>query len=77
MLIRQCRELGIGIILTDQHPHLISSAALGNTYTTICLNQKDPTDINKAAGLSLVDDADKKYFSMLNTGEAIVKMQDR
>lgn len=77
MLIRQCRELGIGIIIVDQHPHLISSAALGNTYTTICLNQKDPTDINKAAGLSLVDDADKKFFSMLNTGEAIVKMQDR
>jgi len=48
MLFRQCRELGIGIIVLDQHPHLLSAAALGNTYTTICLNQKDPNDINKA-----------------------------
>jgi len=77
MLLRQCREIGIGIIVIDQHPHLISSAALGNTYTTICLNQRDPSDINKAAGLSLVDDSEKRYFSMLPVGQAIVKLQDR
>ena len=29
MLFRQCRELGIGIIVLDQHPHLLSAAALG------------------------------------------------
>lgn len=77
MLFRQCREIGIGIIVIDQHPHLISSAALGNTYTTICLNQRDPSDINRAAGLSLVDDSEKKFFSMLSVGQAIVKLQDR
>lgn len=77
MLLRQCREIGIGIIVIDQHPHLISSAALGNTYTTICLNQRDPSDINRAAGLSLVDDSEKKWFSMLPVGQAIVKLQDR
>lgn len=77
MLLRQCREIGIGIIVIDQHPHLISSAALGNIYTTVCLNQRDPSDINKAAGLSLVDDSEKKYFSMLPVGQAIVKLQDR
>lgn len=76
-LLRQGRELGIGCIVVDQHPHLISSAALGNCYTTICLNQKDPTDINKAAGLSLVRDADKHHFSLLHTGQGIVKLQDR
>ncbi|MCB7129544.1 MAG: hypothetical protein J3T61_08410 [Candidatus Brocadiales bacterium] len=77
MLLRQCREIGIGIIVIDQHPHLISSAALGNTYTTICLNQRDPSDINRAAGLSLVDDSEKRFFSMLPVGQAIVKLQDR
>lgn len=77
MLLRQCRELGIGIIVIDQHPHLISSAALGNTYTTLCLNQRDPTDINRAAGLSLVEELEKKWFSMLPVGRAIVKLQDR
>ena len=77
MLLRQCREIGIGVIVIDQHPHLISSAALGNAYTTICLNQRDPSDINRAAGLSLVDDSEKKFFSMLPVGQAIVKLQDR
>lgn len=77
MLLRQCREIGIAMIVIDQHPHLISSAALGNTYTSICLNLKDPGDINKAAALSQVDDEDKGYFSMLSVGQGIVKLQNR
>ena len=77
MLFRQCRELGIGIIVLDQHPHLLSSAAMGNTHTTVCLNQKDPSDINKAAAISLLDTDEKKYFSMLPVGQGIVKLQDR
>jgi len=77
ILLRQCRELGIGFIVIDQHPHLISSAVLGNCFTTICLNQKDPTDINKAAGLSLLDESEKRFLSMLPVGQGIVKLQDR
>lgn len=77
MLLRQCRELGIGMVIIDQHPHLISTAALGNTYTSICMNQKDPSDINKAAALSLIEADEKKYFSMLPVGQAVVKLQDR
>lgn len=76
-LLRQGRELGIGFVVIDQHPHLISSAALGNTYTSICLNQKDPSDINRAAGLSLVPEADKHHLSLLPTGQGVVKLQDR
>lgn len=77
MLFRQCRELGIGIVVIDQHPHLLSSAALGNTYTTVFLNQKDPSDINKAAAVCLLDNEEKKYLSMLSVGQGIVKLQDR
>ncbi len=77
MLFRQCREIGIGMIVIDQHPHLISSAALGNTYTSICLNQKDPVDITRAAQLSLVAESEKRWFSMLPVGRGIVKLQDR
>lgn len=77
MLFRQCRELGIGIVVIDQHPHLLSAAALGNVYTTVCLNQKDPSDINKAAAVSLLDTDEKNYFSMLPVGQAIIKLQDR
>jgi len=77
MLLRQCRELGIGMVIIDQHPHLISTAALGNTYTSICMNQKDPSDINKAAALSLIETDEKKYFSMLPVGQGVIKLQDR
>lgn len=77
MLLRQCREIGIGTVIIDQQPSLISTTALANTYTSICLNQKSPSDINKAASLSLVDNDDKKYFSMLPVGWGIVKLQDR
>ena len=77
MLLRQCREIGIGTVIIDQQPSLISSTALANTYTSICMNQKSPGDISKAATLSLVDNDEKKYFSMLPVGWGIVKLQDR
>jgi hypothetical protein len=77
MLRRPCRELGIGMVVIDQHPHLISSAALGNTFATLCLNQRDPADINRAAGFSLLDQNERKWLSMLPVGQAIVKLQDR
>ena len=76
-LLRQCREVGIGFVVIDQHPHLVSSAALGNTYTSICLNLKDPADINRAAAMSLVDEEEKHAFSTLPVGHGIVKLQDR
>lgn len=77
MLLRQCRELGIAFIIVDQHPHLISSAALGNTFTTFCLNLKDPSDINRAAGLCLLDENERRYLTLLPVGQGIIKLQDR
>jgi Helicase HerA, central domain len=76
-LLRQAREIGIATVVIDQQPSLISSVALGNCYTSICLNQKNPSDINKAAALSLVDNDDRNGFSMLPVGQGVVKLQDR
>ena len=50
---------------------------MGNTYSTIFLNQKDPSDINKAAAVCLLDADEKHYFSRLPVGQGIVKLQDR
>ena len=77
MVLRQCREIGIGMILVDQHPSLISQAALGNAYTTICLNLKDPTDVKKAADLCNLDETERRHFTRLPVGHAIIKLQDR
>lgn len=76
-LLRQCRELGISFIIVDQHPHLISSAVLGNCYATVAMNLKDPRDINRAGSLCLLDDEDKDALSRLPVGQAVVKLQNR
>lgn len=77
MLLRQCREIGIGVIIVDQHPHLLSPACTGNIYASICLNLKDSRDVNRAASLSLVPDEERDYFSILPVGQGICKLQDR
>lgn len=76
-LLRQCREIGIGIVVVDQHPSQISSAALGNTYTSVCMNLKDPKDLSKAAGVSGLTADQKRHFAFLPTGQGVVKLQDR
>lgn len=77
MLLRQCREIGIGVIVVSQHPHLLSSAALGNTFTTICHNLKDVPDVNRAAAVLGLDEADKGCLRRLPVGHAVVRLQDR
>lgn len=76
-VLRQFRELGIGVVVVAQHPHLLSSAVLNNCYTSICLNLKDPADIAKAAKLSQLRDDEARYLSMLPVGQGIVKLQGR
>lgn len=77
MLLRQCREIGIGMIIVDQHPHLLSSAVTGNCYTSICLNLKDPKDVMAAARLSLLHAEDHSLLTQLPVGDGIIKLQDR
>lgn len=74
-LLRQCREIGIGVVLVDQQPNQIASTVLGNVHTSICMNLKDPADITRAAGLSLLDDSEKLYLNRLEIGAGIVKLQ--
>ncbi len=74
-LLRQCREIGIGVVLVDQQPNQISSAVLGNVHTSICLNMKDIADISRAAGISLLYEDQKHYLSQLEIGCGIVKLQ--
>jgi len=77
MLLRQCREFGIGFVIVDQHSSLMSKAVLNNLYTSISLNQKSPSDMNQAAGLSMLKEDEKHYLSQLPVGQGIVKLQDR
>jgi hypothetical protein len=76
MILRQIREQGVSICLLDQHPSLMSLPALG-TYCTIAFNLRAKDDFAvMASSLSLEND-DVGYLGQLQTGQAIVKLQDR
>jgi hypothetical protein len=76
IIFREIREFGESLILLDQHPSKISLPALGNTYTTICMNLKHKTDINAVAQCLLLD-KEKELLGSLEVGEAVVKLQGR
>ncbi|OGR74275.1 MAG: hypothetical protein A2089_03805 [Elusimicrobia bacterium GWD2_63_28] len=76
-MIRQARFLGIGMILVDQTPSLLSSTVMANVHTSISLNQKNSGDISAAAANLLLDDKQREQLSLLRVGEAIVRLSDR
>jgi len=76
IIFREIREFGESLILLDQHPSKISLYALGNTYTTICMNLKHKTDINAMAQCLLMD-KDRDILGSLQIGQAVVKLQGR
>jgi hypothetical protein len=75
--IREMRSLGIGIIIVDQMPSLISKVALANTYCTIALNVKTGQDVHTLSQAMLLDDEQKEILGTLPVGQAIIKLQDR
>jgi len=74
---REIREFGECLVLFDQHPSQISLPALGNTYTTICLNLKHAKDVNTMAQAMLLEGSEKDILGSLEVGEAVVKVQGR
>jgi hypothetical protein len=76
IIFREIREFGESLILLDQHPSKISLYALGNTYSTVCMNLKHKTDIN-AMGQCLLLDKERDILGTLDVGQAVVKLQGR
>lgn len=77
IILREIREFGESLIIVDQDPSLLSVPALGNTYTTVCLNLKAGNDINVMRSVLNLDFQDKGFLSKLGVGQAIVKLQGR
>ncbi len=78
-IFREIRELGVGIIYSDQHPSLVSYPALGNTsmqiYMNLGLDSKYTSDIQDAASmLGIIDDRD--YLRRLPVGHGFVLMRN-
>lgn len=76
IIFREIREMGISLVLLDQHPSKISLSALGNTNCTIAMNLKHRSDVN-AMGQCMLLDKDKDILGSLKVGEAVVKLQGR
>ncbi len=77
LVFREIRELGIGIIYTDQHPSLVSYPALGNTNTHIYMNlgldTKQTSDIEDAASmLGLKKEEEIDYLRRLPIGYGFI-----
>ena len=74
---REIREFGESIIILDQHPSQISLPALGNTYTTICMNLKHSRDVSAMGQAMLMDSTERNLLGQLEVGQAVVKLQGR
>jgi len=77
LMLRQMRDLGEALVLFDQNPSLLSTPALGNTGTTICLNLKHGNDVEAAGKALTLPRENWDYVGRLPVGYAIVKLQDR
>ena len=77
LIFREIRELGLGIIYTDQHPSLVSYPALGNTSTHIYMNlgldTKGSSDIMDASHMLGLDyEEEGVYLRRLPVGHGFM-----
>ncbi len=77
LIFREIRELGVGIIYTDQHPSMISYPALGNTSTHIYMNlgldSKQNSDIQDASNMLGIDyKEDGQYIRKMPVGHGFM-----
>lgn len=74
LMIRQVREYGVGVVIVDQHPSLLSLPALG-TFCTVSFNlSSEPDRLAMSSSLNLDDSS---LLGRLENRFAIVKIQNR
>lgn len=77
VILKEIREFGVGVIIVDQNPSLISVPALANNYTTIGMYVKHSKDISALSSAMFLDDEQKEYLGKLECGYGIVKLAGR
>ena len=76
MVYREVREYGIGLICLDQHISKLSETVPGNSACNVAFQQILPRDVDIVSNLMKLKD-DRKFFSMLPVGYAIVSLVER
>ncbi len=78
VIYREIREYGASLICLDQHVSKLSDVVAGNSACNVAFQQMLPQDVHTIAGImQMTDPQQRKYFSMLPVGHAIVKLAER
>jgi predicted transcriptional regulator len=76
VVYREIREYGVGLICLDQHISKLSDVVAGNSACNVAFQQVLPDDLEQVSGIMQLREH-KDYFSMLQVGEALVKLSER
>lgn len=75
-LMREAREVGLGMILATQSFQGLSGVAIANASTLVSMHLTHRTDIHSAAQGLLLKEEQRDLLSLLGTGEAVVRRSD-
>lgn len=76
-VLREGREIGLGVVIADQCISSISPTALANCFTVVCMNARQRADVHAGAASLLLSDEQKSLLSVLPVGEAVCRLSDR
>ena len=74
--LRMVREYGMGFVIVDQSPSMLSRTAFANTYAMFALSQKLAADVKSMAGAMTLDDDQQTAIKRLPVGHAVVRLAD-
>jgi hypothetical protein len=75
-LMREAREVGLGIVLATQSFQGLSGIAIANAGTLVAMHLMHRTDLQAAGQALLLKDEQRDLLSLLNTGEAVVRRSE-
>ena len=77
LMATQIRETGVGLVISDQIPHMLSDAAKSNFYTIISLSLSNGKDIEDIAKTMRLTREQADVLNKLEVGQGIVKLAGR
>ena len=77
LMATQIRETGVGLVISDQIPHMLSDAAKSNCFTIIALSLSNGKDIEDIARTMRLTREQADVLNKLEVGQGIVKLAGR
>lgn len=77
IMVTQVRETGIGLVISDQIPHLLADSVLSNSFTILSLSLSNGKDIESIARTMRLTKEQADLLNKLEVGQGIVKLAGR